>query len=106
MDDAASAASPQDSPPASPSTDTADEPATPEEHPDEGEGQTGLLPKSFFMGKDKKPGDKCEVEVTHVYDDQIEVKYLDAQDKNEPGESAAQTGGGAVAPPAGMMGME
>ncbi len=50
--------------------------APPEEQPDEGEGQTGLLAKSFFMGKEPKPGDICSVKIEKIFDDQVEVSYI------------------------------
>lgn len=36
----------------------------------------GLLPKSFFEGKDLEPGTVCRVKIEKVYDDQVSVKYL------------------------------
>lgn len=40
------------------------------------EGETGLVSKSVFGNKDYKPGDKCEFEVVHVYDDELEVRHV------------------------------
>lgn len=73
--------------------DEAEAPPAPEEseskEQESGE-ETALLPKSLFSGKDIEPGSKCEVEVVHVYEDEVEVKYvkhkedLDAKEKDEP----------------------
>jgi hypothetical protein len=41
---------------------------------DEG-GETALLPKSFFEGKELKPGQQYYVEVVREYEDEVEVKY-------------------------------
>jgi len=58
---------------------------------DSGE-DTDLLPKSFFAGKSLEPGSKCEVEIVHVYDDEVAVKYVphvsnedkEEEDEDEP----------------------
>jgi hypothetical protein len=39
------------------------------------DGETALLPKSFFEGQSLKPGDQFYVEVVRSYEDEIEVKY-------------------------------
>lgn len=56
--------------------------AAPEQREADG-ATTGLLAKDFFQGKDPKPGDKCEVEVVKVYDDQVEVRYSRKSDDDE-----------------------
>jgi hypothetical protein len=38
-------------------------------------GETALLPKSFFEGKELKPGEQYYVEVVREYEDEVEVKY-------------------------------
>lgn len=57
---------------------------------------TALLPKSFFQGKAPEVGHECKVEVVHVYEDEVEVKYLPEgkdEEKSEPApEMAAETG--------------
>lgn len=45
---------------------------------------TALLPKPFFHGKELKPGGRCTVEFVHVYDDEVEVKYVKDGSKSEP----------------------
>ena len=41
------------------------------------ERPAGLLPESFFHGKNLKPGDTCTIKVEKVYDDgQVEVSYV------------------------------
>jgi hypothetical protein len=76
-------------------SDESEKPAAPEEHESkeqESGEETALLPKSFFAGKDIEPGSKCEVEVVHVYQDEVEVRYVkhdkkkdsDAKEDSEP----------------------
>jgi hypothetical protein len=43
---------------------------------EESDNQTALLPKSFFMGKDKRPGDTCCIKVTKAFDDEYQVSYM------------------------------
>ena len=50
-------------------TPTTDSPET------EGE-ETTLVPKSFFAGADKKPGDRCEVEVVRSFEDEVQIRYV------------------------------
>jgi hypothetical protein len=47
----------------------------PEKEHKEDEGATALLPKSFFEGKDIKPGEQYYVEIVRSYEDEVEVKY-------------------------------
>jgi hypothetical protein len=47
---------------------------------------TALLPKSLFSGKDIEPGSKCEVEIVHIYEDEVEVKYV-KHNKESKGEA-------------------
>lgn len=54
---------------------------TPSEETKEGES-TALLPKSFFAGKEIEPGSKCEVEIVHAYDDEVEVRYVPHETKS------------------------
>lgn len=50
---------------------------------DESGDETALLPKSFFGGKPIEPGTKCQIEIVHGYDDEVEVKYVSHGDKEE-----------------------
>jgi hypothetical protein len=60
-----------------PSTDT---------KPDDGES-SALLPKTVLGGKTFEPGDKVELEIVKVYEDEVEVKYSH-HDESSEGESA------------------
>lgn len=51
------------------------------------EGETALLPKSIFMGKDVKVGDTKEFEVVHIYSDEVEVRCKGYSEDAEPAES-------------------
>jgi hypothetical protein len=35
-----------------------------------------LLPKSFFAGKELKPGTRCEIEVVKTYEDDVGVRFV------------------------------
>lgn len=60
-----------------------------EEQDKEGEA-TSLLPKSFFGDKAVEKGKRCEVEITAIYDDQVQVTKVPESDyKDEPEEVAA-----------------
>lgn len=65
--------------------ETEESPAEESKERESGE-ETALLPKSLFSGKDIEPGSKCEVEIVHVYDDEVEVKYVPHGTKEEPKE--------------------
>jgi hypothetical protein len=42
---------------------------------DQEDGETALLPKSFFEGQSLEPGQQYYVEVVRSYEDEVEVKY-------------------------------
>lgn len=53
---------------------------------DEGGGEeesTGLLPNSFFQGKELKPGTVCKVRIEKVLDGQVQVSYV-PHNESEP----------------------
>lgn len=37
--------------------------------------ETTLIPKTLLMGKTVRPGDKIILEVSHIYEDEVEVFY-------------------------------
>lgn len=43
------------------------------------EGETTLVPKSMFGGKDYQPGDKCTFEIMHDHGDEVEVRHVSDQ---------------------------
>ncbi len=53
---------------------------------------TALLPKSVLGGKEFKPGEEVVLEIVHVYEDEVEVKYakehpegeVEEEDEDEP----------------------
>ena len=65
---------------------------------DEAKASTGLLPKSLFGGRDLKPGDKCDIEIVSVHEDEYEVKHPEdgesEQPAEQPAEAPAPDGGG------------
>lgn len=70
-----------------PSADDEAEPSSTPETPekqDEGEDEnTALLPKSFFEGKELKPGNRCMIEIVRPYEDEVEVRYVKHGSKEE-----------------------
>lgn len=66
---------------------------SPQEESSENDSATGLLPTSFFQGKDLKPGSRCEVEIARVHDDQVEVKYVSHSQDEEMAEPAPTPNG-------------
>lgn len=48
----------------------------PEKEREESDVETALLPKSIFGDKKLEAGKKCEFEIVHTYDDEVEVKYV------------------------------
>lgn len=48
--------------------------------------ETALLPKSLLMGKEVKPGAKITLEVTHIYEDEVEVAYPKKTPMEESGD--------------------
>jgi hypothetical protein len=60
--------------------------------------ETALLPKSLFHGKDLKPGDKCDVTIVRVLEDQVEVEGCEDEGQEEQppeeGEIQPPEGGG------------
>lgn len=67
------------------------------------EGKTALLPKSFFAGRDMKPGQHCDIEIVRVHPEEVEVKYVEMSDeKEEKGEGEGEAP--PQAPPGPMMG--
>ncbi|HUD74610.1 MAG TPA: hypothetical protein VMQ76_06010 [Terracidiphilus sp.] len=63
--------------------------------------ETALLPKSLFHGKDLKPGDKCDITVVRVHEDQVEVEGCEGGEEDE---EQPQEQGGAPAEDAGDAG--
>ena len=79
-----------------PTTDGVDETTASKDTPDNSgsdsqdsmEGETSLLPKSFFQGKDLTVGNECKVKIEHVYDDEVEVSYVPHSTDEESGETS------------------
>lgn len=46
----------------------------PEDQGEKAEGETALLPKSILGGGECEPGERINLEVVHVYEDEVEVK--------------------------------
>ncbi len=46
-----------------------------EEREEKEEGETALLPKSFFEGQTLKPGEQYYVEIVRSYEDEVLVRY-------------------------------
>ena len=75
---------------------------------DDDGGKTSILPRSFFGGKDLKPGDKCEVTVSAVHENDVEVTPCDSGDDESEEQPPDEEGGdqppdAAAAPMPGSM---
>jgi hypothetical protein len=77
----------------------------PGDEEDSSGGQTALLPKSIFGGKELKPGDKVEVTVARVREDAYEVEYSQAEEEQPQESAAAPEGGGDEGGGGSMAGM-
>lgn len=63
---------------------------------DEMDTKTSILPRDFFHG-DMKPGDKCDVEIVAVHDNEVEVKPCEGHDEGEKAPAPApEPQGGAM----------
>lgn len=62
------------------------------EKPDEEEGQTALVPKSFFKGP-IKPGNEEKVRMLRVYEDEVEIKCVYEKEEEEPPAEEMAEGG-------------
>ncbi len=58
---------------------------------DKAEGESCLVPKTIFSGKEINPGDECMFKVVKDYGDEIEVAYV-GDDKSESSESSPAMG--------------
>ena len=56
------------------------------ERSDTGMGETTLVPKSMFEGKELKPGDEFYFTVVRVHENEVEVSYKHDEGKEEAGE--------------------
>ena len=79
---------PEDSnyPDATDQTTASKDSPTPDTEGDKVEGETALLPKSLFAGKDLTVGSECKVKIEHVFGDEVEVSYV-PHDDEESGET-------------------
>ncbi len=62
---------------------------------------TGLLPKSFFEGKELTPGTVCKVKIERVLDDEVEISYVphdDEESEPAPDDESAEGEPSAPAP--------
>lgn len=55
----------------------------PEAEDTEENESTALLPKSVLGGKTFKPGEEVVLEIVHVYEDEVEVKYAKEKPEGE-----------------------
>lgn len=56
-------------------SDDESSPSETPESPEKEEGETALLPKSFFEGQELKPGDQFYVEIVRSFESEVEVRY-------------------------------
>lgn len=76
----------------------------PQEHDD---GKTAVLPVDIFPGGPPKPGDRCEFEAVAVHGEEVQVRYVEHDEKEEGpegGEPPAEPESGPPGPPDEMAG--
>lgn len=76
------------------------------ERSDTGMGETTLVPKSMFEGKELKPGDEFYFTVVRVLENEVEVSYKhdESKEKEGEGDEGAETPEGAFDAKFSMMG--
>lgn len=52
-------------------------------------GETVLVPRTALAGQELQPGDKIEMEVVHLYDDEVELKPASTEPTETPTASSA-----------------
>ncbi len=68
------------------------DPMAKEDNADEESQETALVPLSFFGDKTPEVGHECTVKVVHVYDDEIEIEYMDEEAGEGEGKSGSEMG--------------
>lgn len=68
---------------------------------DEG-GQTFIVPKSAFGGRELKPGDKCDIEVKAVHENDVECIPCEGHEDEENNEGDTPAPDAEPAAPGGM----
>ncbi len=66
---------------AAPSEADESKPHDEDQEGEESESQTTLVPKSMFGGKEPQPGDVCKFEIEHIYEDEVEIRYVNDNEK-------------------------
>ena len=77
---------------------------TDSDKPDDSGAKTGLLPKSLF-GHELRPGDKCDIEVVAVHEQDYAVKGCVGHDEGEKPEPEGGDESEPAAPPSEMSAM-
>lgn len=67
---------------------------------DDDGGSTSILPRSFFAGKDLKVGDKCDVTITAIHENDVEVEPCEGGEKDEDEEDPPKDYSDEAPPPA------
>ena len=98
-EDAGSASTATATPPESPAAADTSEDVT----SSESESPVEVVSKSFFLGKNVKPGDRCTVEVTKVDEDSVLIKKI-ASNESADEEGAGDETSGPEEEGEGMMG--
>lgn len=72
-------------------------PAAPDDAEDKQEdegGETAMIPKSLLRGKKFKPGEEVVLEIVHMYEDEVEVRYGQEKKGEEPDRSQMESSEG------------
>lgn len=98
-----------DDAPEGPQTAPGGERGAPPKKPQDAKSATALVPKEFFEGKELKPGDRCEVEIAAIHDEEVSLKYVGHDQEEEREEPDSENApepppGGPPGAPGGGMG--
>lgn len=85
---------------------TATEAAPKQDDQEQQDGQTALLPKSFFDEGDLKVGYKCEVEIVALHDEEASVRYLGSKEDHKEEQTQKPPEQSQPATPSGGLGSD
>jgi len=74
-----------------PAMDSDEESSEPMGHDESAEGETALLSKSMFGGKEPKPGEEYYFKVVRLHGDEVEVEYSKGTDQGKETEDSPET---------------
>ena len=90
-----------------PPRDDRERPGDEDDEREQDRGETALLPKSIFGGKELNRGDRYEIEIAAIHDEEVSVELIgEAGGEAGPeGETPPEASEAARRPPGGMAGL-